>query len=199
MQLAHAQRAAEEVRDLLAPACYKIAVAGSIRRGKVEVKDIELVCVPIAERTRPVFGEVASGMRPLESRVVELARADQLEHDPHLKRDGPKYKRLRVQVQAQWLPIDLFIVHPDSFGYQLAIRTGDATFSHQLVTKRSEGGLMPPGYFHHNGHLQHLDRGVIAVPDEAAYFRELGLPEVPPAERNADTALRLRSGALVRP
>jgi hypothetical protein len=30
------------------------------------------------------------------------------------------------------------------------------------------------------------------VPTEEDYFRELGLPLVPPAERNADTALRLR-------
>jgi DNA polymerase/3'-5' exonuclease PolX len=88
--------------------------------------------------------------------------------------------------------VDLFIVAADSFGYQLAIRTGDATFSHQLVTKWSEGGLMPKGYLHHGGQLKHLERGIIAVSTEEDYFAELGLPLAPPAERNADTALRLR-------
>jgi hypothetical protein len=90
-------------------------------------------------------------------------------------------------------------VDADSFGYQLAIRTGDATFSHQLVTKQSEGGLMPKGYFHHGGYLKHLERGAIPVPTEADYSAELGLPLVPPAERNADTALRLRKELVVAP
>ena len=51
---------------------------------------------------------------------------------------------------------------------------------------------MPPGYFHHGGFLKHLDRGIVPVPTGAAYFAALGLPLVPPAERCAGTALRLR-------
>lgn len=192
MELVHARQAAADVAALLAPACRKLEIAGGIRRGKADPKDIELVAIARPLVARPVFGEACSALPPLEARVAELVRTRQLEFDPHLKRNGPKYKRLRVMVNAQWLPVDLFIVDIDSFGYQLAIRTGDATFSHQLVTRQSEGGLMPKGYFHHGGQMKHLDRGVIPVPTEEDYFKELGLPLVPPAERNADTALRLR-------
>lgn len=192
MELIRARQAAADVVALLAPACRKIEVAGGIRRGKADPKDVAIVCVAKPLTARPVFGEASSALPPLEALVAELVRTRQLEFDPHLKRAGPKYKRLRVHAHGQWLPIDLFIVEADSFGYQLAIRTGDQTFSHQLVTKQSEGGLMPRGYFHQGGQLKHLERGVIPVPDEESYFRELGLPTVPPAERNADTALRLR-------
>jgi DNA polymerase/3'-5' exonuclease PolX len=199
MELARARQAAADVVALLAPACRTATIAGSIRRGKAECKDIELVVVAKPLVARPVFGEASSALPPLEALVADLVRTRQLEFDPHLKRNGPKYKRLRVLTSGQWLPIDLFIVDADSFGYQFAIRTGDATFSHQLVTKQSEGGLMPKGYFHHGGQLKHLKRGVIPVPTEAAYFRELGLPPVPPAERNADTAGRLRKAPEVAP
>jgi DNA polymerase/3'-5' exonuclease PolX len=192
MELIHARQAAAEVVALLAPACRTIEIAGGIRRGKADPKDIEIVCVAKPLTARPVFGEASSALPPLEALVAELVRTRQLEFDPHLKRNGPKAKRLRVMAHGHWLAIDLFIAASDNFGYIFAVRTGDATFSHQLVTKQSEGGLMPKGYFHQGGQLKHLERGAIPVPTEEDYFREMGLPPVPPAERNADTALRLR-------
>jgi hypothetical protein len=112
MELIHARQATADVVALLAPACKKIEVAGSRRRGKPDCKDIELVCVAKPLVGRPVFGEAASALPPLEALVAELIRTRQLELDPHLKRNGPKMKRLRVMHQSEWLPIDLFIVHP---------------------------------------------------------------------------------------
>lgn len=195
MNLTHARQAAADVVALLAPACRKIEIAGGIRRGKAEPKDIELVAVAKPLTARPVFGEATSALPPLEALVAELVRTRQLEFDPHLKRNGPKMKRLRVMHRGEWLPIDLFIVHPDAFGNQLTIRTGNAEWSHLLVTQVALGGLMPEGMHHADGFLWRYGEPV-PCPEEADFFAALGLPLVPPAERNADTALRLRKGLV---
>lgn len=46
IQLAHAQTIARELISLLNPFCDRIGVAGSVRRKKSIVKDIELVIIP---------------------------------------------------------------------------------------------------------------------------------------------------------
>ncbi len=46
MQLDKALEIAEKTKELLAPYCERIEIAGSIRRKKPEVKDIELVAIP---------------------------------------------------------------------------------------------------------------------------------------------------------
>jgi len=46
MLLAEARKLAEQMVERLRPACDKIEIAGSVRRGKPEVKDIEIVCLP---------------------------------------------------------------------------------------------------------------------------------------------------------
>ena len=46
MELEKAKAIAEELKSLLEPACEKMVIAGSIRRQKPEVGDIELLCIP---------------------------------------------------------------------------------------------------------------------------------------------------------
>ena len=46
MKYEEALKIAEEVKALLAPHCLRIEIAGSIRRKKPEVKDIEIVAYP---------------------------------------------------------------------------------------------------------------------------------------------------------
>ncbi len=49
MKLDKALEIAERTKKLLAPYCERIEIAGSIRRKKPEVKDIELVAIPKLE------------------------------------------------------------------------------------------------------------------------------------------------------
>ncbi|MBU2597552.1 MAG: hypothetical protein KJ757_08345 [Planctomycetes bacterium] len=46
MELQKAKAIAEELKSLLEPACERITIAGSIRRQKPDVGDIELLCIP---------------------------------------------------------------------------------------------------------------------------------------------------------
>lgn len=51
MNLDYAKQIAEALIEELRPYCERISIAGSIRRGKQEVKDIEIVAVPKPNRT----------------------------------------------------------------------------------------------------------------------------------------------------
>lgn len=46
MRLAQAKTIAEEIVSTIEPYCERVLIAGSIRRGKADVKDIEIVAVP---------------------------------------------------------------------------------------------------------------------------------------------------------
>ncbi len=192
--LAHADRCARAVAALLRPACADLAVCGSVRRRREQVKDLELVLRPA--KVAPVFGEPASGKGALEALLARLLFTGDLKRcpDPARRLDGPRQKRL-------WFPegrmeVDLFIAAPDgsNWGNTVAIRTGSFAFSKLLVTKRSAGGLMPKGHLHHDGYLWRLGQELVPCPTEADFFLALGIAEPPPPyDRDEACARRLRA------
>lgn len=198
MRLHEAQNHAEWLVDLLGPACLQTAIAGSIRRGKAMVKDIELVVEPICDHTANLFGEVASQVSRLDGHLHELVATGALAFDRVVKRDGPKYKRL-VIVGREDTPIDLFIANAANWGNILAIRTGNADFSKALVTSRVFGGLMPTDMQQRDGTLWR-GRQPLECFTEADFFRALDLAHVPdPVDRDGDLARRLARRVVARP
>lgn len=65
MKLEQAQSIAEELRRELEPGCERIEIAGSIRRKKPEVKDIELCLIP-KMLTLPNTGQLAMALESEE-------------------------------------------------------------------------------------------------------------------------------------
>lgn len=180
---------ANEVFERLRPVCDGMAVAGSIRRRCQTVKDIELVVVPLAARgERSLFPADSVSPLPLDPfeqdanaldlLVDELIAEGFLEWDGELKRRGRRYKRLRFHN----IPIDLFIVERDSFGLQLALRTGPADFSKHLVTQQWKRGWLPDDMRVHDGKLWRMGER-IAVPTERAFFHAIDRPYTPPEKR----------------
>lgn len=209
MQLSEARRHAEYVGKLLAPALLRWEVAGSIRRGKAEVKDLEIVAIPRPRSDAVdgpvVFGQPESALTPIDRLIARLIREDALGKDPELKRNGPKAKRFLLvrdhnsRALDARAAVDLFLVRPESFGAQLAIRTGDSDFSKALVTPRSKGGLLPDGMEQSGGDLWHGET-MYACPDEAAYFARLGLDVPEPSKRDrwlVGTLRALQTSSLV--
>ncbi len=199
MDLERAEILAEQVVIWLEPACERIAVAGSVRRRKPEVHDVELVL--ISHRDPGLFG--TGGESHVERLLPRLIREGKLAFDTRVKRNGPRLKRL---VLPDWgLVVELYIADRDNFGNLLTIRTGDAEFSHRLVTNRHLGGCMPYGMRQADGYLwrkvggedQHYPDGYekVPCPDEESFFGALGIDRVPrPELRNAETARRLARG-----
>lgn len=178
MNLEHAQNLADRLVMLLRPACVTIRVAGSVRRGRPDVKDIELVAQPMLKRAQTLFGAEGEWTSLLDLRLQQA-----IDGCPLLQRgdkDGDRYKRLVFEGQ----PVDLFVVRPPAtFGAILAIRTGPAEFSRLCVTQRALGGAMPQGMRQHEGQLF---RGGVALetPTEESWFAAIGLPQWPAHERS---------------
>lgn len=195
MELKKAINKADKFQDLIAPYCEHIQIAGSIRRLKPEVNDIEIVAAP------KTYTEMAYDMflnRCPPDDIIEnyllgfLSKAlsdGTLTLDPALKRNGDKYKRFLFD----GMPLDLFIADEDNLGNTLAIRTGNAEFSHQLVTPRNQGGLMPSYLRQKDGYLWN-GNSRIACRTEQDFFDAIGIPFVEPRDRNEQTASRIKRG-----
>ncbi len=194
--LAPARTLAEAIASRLVErgAVERVAVAGSIRRGKPEVKDIELVVVPtIVPTQRDLFGQPVGWQNLLDVLVGELLADGIVGHRLDVlgrQAAGERYKRLVWQHgPLAGIGLDLFSVLPPSeYGLQLVIRTGPADFSQRLVTPRDRGGLLPAGHRVLDGAIwQTNDLGAptraVPTPDEADLFAFLGLDVIRPEDR----------------
>jgi DNA polymerase/3'-5' exonuclease PolX len=164
---------AERLIAQLAPACERIEVAGSIRRERDEVHDIELVAVPRVEVEVDLFGDSTARRSLLDPALVGLGRFD---------KNGERYKQIYL---PDGIYHDLFLVLPPAqWGVILTIRTGPADFSHWLVTPKRQGGAMPAHLRVHDGALWQGNE-IVPTPEEKDFFAALGLPYVEPRERRA--------------
>lgn len=180
--LAHAEAICEHMR----PLCRRIEIAGSIRRERATVKDIEIVAEPITVSVgRNLFGEslghepanLAAGIEqynaieahPIEHRLVGVEAQE---------RDGRRFKALSVGKDK--IPVDLFIVLPPAtWGMIFLIRTGSADFNIRMIERAK--GL---GYRFSNGTLIDRDGRKIPTPEEKDVFRALRVKYKEPKDRS---------------
>lgn len=175
MKLDLALPLAKGLKQYLSPHCERVEIAGSCRRHKPDVKDIEIVAMP--KPGRDIFGAPT----PPDSGLITHA----LSQYPGLTRvkNGDRYKKYEL---AAGISLDLFIVLPPAqWGVIFAIRTGPAEYSRWLVTPRHLGGALPSAY--------HVRDGVVwqaqipfSTPEESDFFELLGLPFPDPGERKPE-------------
>lgn len=194
MELLKAQIVAQQVCEKLAPVCEKIAVAGSVRRGKDEVKDIEIVYVSkMEERRQDLFNWAPFPIA--EDRIDDLRYAGFWQLDTQVKRNGSLYKRFRLGREGEGSVIELFRARPENWGLIYALRTGSGEFMKAVVTRRDVRwglGCMPTDMFMRDGDLWKMTpqgRQVIPTPTEEAFFGALALPVFPPSEREYERLL----------
>ncbi len=153
--LAEAEIIARRYMGRLNLICTRVAVAGSIRRRKPEVGDIEICCVPLPDTVFfPVLGAVI--------------------------KDGARFKQYQLQ---EGIKLDLFIVLPPAeWGVLFTIRTGPPDFSRRIVTQRNKRGLLPSDMSVHDGALWRGDE-MIPTPEESDFFQAIGLKWIDPEDR----------------
>jgi len=182
MNLTESQRVAEQVRVALAPYCDRIEVAGSVRREKPEVKDVEICFITsVVSRRVNLFEE--DKVPAISVGVLDLVESGVLSWDLEVKRNGPKYKRLIHNESG--MVIELFGGTPQNWGLVYAVRTGPGGFNHCIVSAKAIGGAMPHGMRMKDGRLWYLGHA-LPTPDEETYFKFLNLPLWPPQERDGD-------------
>lgn len=174
MNLTNAQLLGSIWVEKLKPFCDRIEIAGSIRRKKPEVKDIEIVCIP-KEFDLPDLFNRKSTMRDVEF-VYALRGEDgkviRLSGDPE------RGKYIKLHLQEHNINVDVFIATPDNWGYIYAIRTGSADFSHRVLAAHWKRA----GYHGEDGMLRD-DHGPVPVREEADLFKLIGLDWVEPEYR----------------
>ena len=171
MKFDQANEIAGRVKAQLAPYCDRIEIAGSVRRRKADVGDIEVVCVPKTVSMPDLFGTGAAFRdKDWSLAVVKIGRVEK----------GDVFKGRYIQIEhPAGIKVDIFTAHPDNWGLIYAIRTGSADYSHCVLAC----GWVRNGYKSADGMLW---RDGVAVPvrEERDLFRMAGVPWVEPEARN---------------
>ncbi len=170
LPLSIAEGLASNLMAMLLPFIDRLAVAGSVRRRKADVGDIEIVCIPRAEFN--LLGESYRTDMKIEAAIYEAGFK--------FIKNGERFK----QFDMGPCKVDLFITTPECWGMIYTIRTGSAEFSHRLVTPKSMGGLLPSDMQVENGRIKHRGTGQLyATPEEEDVFSVIGLEYIPPEMR----------------
>jgi len=186
---------AAKIIAALEPACERIEVAGSLRRGVAVGGDIELLTIP-KYGMRPGAGLWSEPGNLLEPLLEGLVRDQKL----YPVKRGEKYHQYQVMTITPPVQLDLWMVAPEGWGYQLAIRTGPSDYSRWLVTQRHRGGPLQYGFVCRDGHVWRELSGMNEVegqikeidghphilhpvPEEADFFNLIQGGFVPPEKR----------------
>lgn len=188
-----------EARELVAPLinalqphCERVEVAGSIRRGKPFVNDLEIVCVPkTLAITTPKVTKPADLFAPEEQveetktmrvpgfvNLVDGWQGATMDMMPNGKKFGSawdgRYCKFLLPSGTQ---VDLFITSLEQWGYIFLIRTGSADFSRMVATRWSQTG--------HKGIDGELTRAGLTLHfrEEDELFAHLGMSTPHPSER----------------
>lgn len=173
MEFKQAAVLARQCMERLRPYCEKgPMLAGSVRRLKPQVGDIELVAIPALEPIPDLFGA------PRYSHAVYDAAA-------RLGRVEKGGTRQIVVVLPEGIKLDFYLVLPPAqFGVIYTIRTGPRDFSKWVVTKRQKGGALPSYAKVRDGGVYVSDE-LIPMPEEKDFFDFLDLGWVEPKFRKA--------------
>ena len=164
MQYEKALAIAEGIVEQLRPFCDKIAIAGSIRRKKSWVNDIDLVCIP-------------SNQGRFLAVLQQLGR---------IKVGGGKIIRVAMGF-TKGIDLDVYVATPEIWSTLLLIGTGSAKHNVRLCMRAKNLGMK----LHADGTgLFKIEaqgcEGVevrIAGDTEESIFKELGLPYEAPEKR----------------
>ena len=194
-RLAYALTVAKDLQSALQGVCDRLEIAGSLRRRKDTVGDIELIAIPKVEMrvAEPAARQISmfTGMDPIMEAVdlLELKLGSLIEGGILAKRGGygPKNKFL-VHIPTS-VVVDLFTTSPSHWGMTMFVRTGDAAFVREAMARFIRLGHAGHAYGGITLHADTSDRVEIDCPDEEAVFGVLGVPYISP-ERRCEGALR---------
>lgn len=125
-----AHKVADYILNLLKPHCEQIHIAGSIRRMRPEIKDIEIVCQPKKEIKH-------EGLFQDEVKIIDRNFTEALATITEIViRGNVEGRYIQIKTNSKNCPgiyLDLFMPDPSDYFRQYAIRTGSADYAHHTL------------------------------------------------------------------
>lgn len=161
---------------LLSPVCERLEVAGSLRRRKSTVKDIELVAIPQFDIVKNLLGETINKISLLDRRLMKSGILPRKKADGSLQGVGEKAKFYVEPTLG--IPLDLFVTTPECWGVIFLLRTGSAEFNIRLVKH-----MKTLGYAMRDGRIYDASGQIVQTREERDVFRALKVKWKEPWER----------------
>lgn len=188
--LAEATAIATALLDLLRPGTSEIMIAGSIRRQKPDVGDIELVALADDRLLKLTDQLLADGV---------VTKADY----GGVTRWGLRFRGMLYQ----GVKCELFIYDHNNRGFQTWLRSGPGDKNTRVMIelgKQKAPYRFKDGYCWYSRHWMKNsrdewdadDKVLIPCPDEATVYRLLGMPFIDPPQRTEDRYMRELSKPL---
>lgn len=205
---------AEGLRDTIAHRCVRVEIAGSLRRRRSVVGDIELVAIPKWDTKlvgSNLFGEGQkqnvnllydewatksagfSYFKPPDE--TKTAYVNWIKTGTpnivawQIKPDGFYWRGFipLSETLGDGVKLDLFLTTPEKWGVILTIRTGSREFSHELANwaRNTRGTPIDEGRVLNFGRP-------LETPEERDVFEALGLRWVEPEDRTDKRAVRAK-------
>lgn len=156
-----------KILGLINPLCTRCEVAGSFRRGKAIINDLDVVVQP----------------RGLPGCWLQLLKNVRDEFDAVTEKQGDKLATLYLPFASQkgrgHIQVDLYRADPTTWGILLLVRTGSKEHNVKLCNLAIQKGLR----LQYSVGLTDKSGRVIAGRTEEDVFVALGLPFIPPAKR----------------
>jgi DNA polymerase/3'-5' exonuclease PolX len=186
--LALARGVARKIVEQLQPACQRIQIAGSVRRGKALVGDVEIVYVPrFVEVKNPesLFGDETVSVNAADAVIDQLIAG------------GCLAKRQNVLGRVAWgeenklaravktgLPVDLFSTTAESWWNYMVCRTGSSETNMRIAkaaqAKHCQWCPTRAGFLQIFASGEHR---MWIMKSEQEVFNFVGLPYLEPEER----------------
>ena len=171
-----ARKVAYDIMVRLTPYSEKILIAGSIRREREDVGDIELLIVPKFRVAFDMFMEPRDPVDTSDERLANLVK------DGVLKRRGAwgHLNKFFTHVLSG-IPVDIFVGTIENWGRDLMVRTGSADFNKRVMSRFHALGKR--GHAYGDFAVTH-GLATYKAPDEEAMFALLEWDYIEPRRRS---------------
>jgi DNA polymerase/3'-5' exonuclease PolX len=171
--LGRAEEIADEVLKLLETSCERIVIAGSIRRRKPEVGDIEILAIP-------KYGGLSCHVNLLDQETLDLMHRGIL--DFRLSKRGRRAfgqkNKLMVHLPSG-LAVDVFSTDERCWPVALVARTGGKVTNQRIAVAAIRKGCHLQAY----GSGFSTPQGDVICKSERDVFEFVGLPYLEPEQR----------------
>jgi DNA polymerase/3'-5' exonuclease PolX len=129
MRHTQALKIAEAIENKLLAFTTRIQIAGSVRREKFDVKDIEIVCLPryVDGAQTGLFSDIPP------AQVISQNFVDTVKSIGHVIKGKPDGRYMQIEL-PQRINLDLFMPQPEDYIRQYVIRTGSADYVKRNIT-----------------------------------------------------------------